>query len=229
MRSLTLKSKLFVQTVAGLAFMGGMLFLTARTFDYWEAWVFIAILFIPMVTFSAYFYKHDRAVLERRMQKREKRPEQRRIMRAAALVTLLGFVVPGLDHRFGWTRRWLGGVPLWLEIAGQALTLAGYVGAMWVVDVNRFASRTIQVEQGQKVVSSGPYHVVRHPMYSCWLVMWLSMGPALGSYVAMPVLALLIPVLVFRLLNEEKVLRAELPGYEEYRRLTPHRLIPYIW
>lgn len=226
---MTLKSKLIVQVIAGLTIMGGMLFLTAGTLDYWQAWVFIAILFVPMAIFSAYFYKHDRAVLERRMQRREKQTEQRWIMRAVGVSTVLGFAVPGLDHRFGWSRRWLGGVPLWVEIAGQALTLAGYVGAMWVVDVNRFASRTIQVEQGQKVVSSGPYHVVRHPMYMSWLVMWLALGPALGSYVALPVLALLIPALILRLLNEENVLRTELPGYEDYCRTTPHRLIPFVW
>jgi protein-S-isoprenylcysteine O-methyltransferase Ste14 len=226
---LSLKWKLVLQTFFILIAMLVLLFLTAWTFDYWEAWVYLAIVFIPSVIFSAYYYKHDPAVLERRMQRREKQKEQRWIMRAAAVVSLLGFAAPGFDHRFGWTRRWFGGVPLWVEIVGQVLTVVGYLGTMWVVDVNRFASRTIQVEQGQKVVSSGPYRLVRHPLYMFASLMWLAIGPALGSYVALPLLALEIPVFVVRLLNEEKFLRRDLPGYEEYCRTTPHHLVPYVW
>jgi protein-S-isoprenylcysteine O-methyltransferase Ste14 len=118
---------------------------------------------------------------------------------------------------------------LWVEIAAQALTLTGYLGTMWVIDVNRFAARTVQVERDQRVISSGPYGVVRHPMYSFALVMWLATAAALGSYVVLPFFALLIPVIVLRLLNEEKVLRRELPGYAEYCERTRYRLAPYIW
>jgi protein-S-isoprenylcysteine O-methyltransferase Ste14 len=206
-----------------------LLFVPAGTLDFWEAWVFLAIFFIPMIIFSIYYYQHDRALVERRMQNREKVTEQKWIMRFAFLFFLLGLLVPGLDHRFGWTRRWIGGVPLWVEIAAQALTLTGYLGTMWVIDVNRFAARTVQVERDQRVISSGPYGVVRHPMYSFALVMWLATAAALGSYVALPFFALLIPVIVLRLLNEEKVLRRELPGYAEYCERTRYRLAPYIW
>jgi protein-S-isoprenylcysteine O-methyltransferase Ste14 len=206
-----------------------LLFVPAGTLDFWEAWVFLAIFFIPMIIFSIYYYQHDRALVERRMQNREKVTEQKWIMRFAFLFFLLGLLVPGLDHRFGWTRRWIGGVPLWVEIAAQALTLTGYLGTMWVIDVNRFAARTVQVERDQRVISSGPYGVVRHPMYSFALVMWLATATALGSYVALPFFALLIPVIVLRLLNEEKVLRRELPGYAEYCERTRYRLAPYIW
>jgi protein-S-isoprenylcysteine O-methyltransferase Ste14 len=206
-----------------------LLFVPAGTLDFWEAWVFLAIFFIPMIIFSIYYYQHDRALVERRMQNREKVTEQKWIMRFAFLFFLLGLLVPGLDHRFGWTRRWIGGVPLWVEIAAQALTLTGYLGTMWVIDVNRFAARTVQVERDQRVISSGPYGVVRHPMYSFALVMWLATAAALGSYVALPFFSLLIPVIVLRLLNEEKVLRRELPGYAEYCERTRYRLAPYIW
>jgi protein-S-isoprenylcysteine O-methyltransferase Ste14 len=225
----SLKSRLMVQGAFVFFVVVALLFVPAGTLDFWEAWVFLAIFFIPMIIFSIYYYQHDRALVERRMQNREKVTEQKWIMRFAFLFFLLGLLVPGLDHRFGWTRRWIGGVPLWVEIAAQALTLTGYLGTMWVIDVNRFAARTVQVERDQRVISSGPYGVVRHPMYSFALVMWLATATALGSYVALPFFALLIPVIVLRLLNEEKVLRRELPGYAEYCERTRYRLAPYIW
>jgi protein-S-isoprenylcysteine O-methyltransferase Ste14 len=225
----SLKSRLIVQGASVFFVVVALLFVPAGTLDFWEAWVFLAIFFIPMIIFSIYYYKHDRALVERRMQNREKVTEQKWIMGFAFLFFLLGLLVPGLDHRFGWTRRWIGGVPLWVEIAAQALTLTGYLGTMWVIDVNRFAARTVQVERDQRVISSGPYGVVRHPMYSFALVMWLATATALGSYVALPFFALLIPVIVLRLLNEEKVLRRELPGYAEYCERTRYRLAPYIW
>lgn len=225
----SLKSRLMVQGAFVFFVVVALLFVPAGTLDFWEAWVFLAIFFIPMIIFSIYYYQHDRALVERRMQNREKVTEQKWIMRFAFLFFLLGLLVPGLDHRFGWTRRWIGGVPLWVEIPAQALTLTGYLGTMWVIDVNRFAARTVQVERDQRVISSGPYGVVRHPMYSFALVMWLATATALGSYVALPFFALLIPVIVLRLLNEEKVLRRELPGYAEYCERTRYRLAPYIW
>ncbi|MGC2768830.1 MAG: isoprenylcysteine carboxylmethyltransferase family protein [Candidatus Acidiferrum sp.] len=225
----SLKSRLMVQGAFVFFVVVALLFVPAGTLDFWEAWVFLVIFFIPMIIFSIYYYQHDRALVERRMQNREKVTEQKWIMRFAFLFFLLGLLVPGLDHRFGWTRRWIGGVPLWVEIAAQALTLTGYLGTMWVIDVNRFAARTVQVERDQRVISSGPYGVVRHPMYSFALVMWLATATALGSYVALPFFALLIPVIVLRLLNEEKVLRRELPGYAEYCERTRYRLAPYIW
>jgi protein-S-isoprenylcysteine O-methyltransferase Ste14 len=226
---LTLGKRLVVQTLTALLVMFAGLFLTAGTFHYWEAWVFIAAVLIPLVIFFAYYYKHDPAVVERRLQRKEMRERQKWVMRFAAGVSSLGFVIPGFDHRFGWTRQWFGGVPLWAEISALAIVFVGYVGTMWVIDVNRFASRTIQVEQGQKVVSRGPYRLVRHPMYMFVLLMWIAVGPALGSLVALPFLALEIPVLVFRLLDEERMLRNDLPGYQEYCRATPHRLIPFLW
>jgi protein-S-isoprenylcysteine O-methyltransferase Ste14 len=225
----SLKSKVILQCAATFGVAALLLFLPAGTLHFWEAWVFLAIFFVPMVCFSAYYYKHDPALLQRRMQAREKLKEQRVVMRLATLVFLAGILVPGLDHRFGWTRRLTGGIPLWLEIVAQVVVLVCYLTSMWVIGVNRFAARTIRVEEGQRVVSSGPYGLVRHPMYSAMLVMWLATGPALGSYVALPIFALFIPLLVLRLLNEEKVLRQELPGYAEYCARVRYRLVPHVW
>jgi len=141
----------------------------------------------------------------------------------------LAYLIPGLDFRFGWTYRWTGPVPLWLEIASLATVLTSYLMTIWVMDVNRYAARTIRVEAGQPVASRGPYQWVRHPMYFGILLMMLFTPLALGSYVALPIFALVLPALMFRLLREEKVLRRELPGYPEYCERTRYRLIPYIW
>lgn len=145
------------------------------------------------------------------------------------LVFFAAFPLPGLDYRFGWSRTSLGGVPLWLTLIAQVLLLDGLLFVFWVLKVNSFASSTIQVEAGQSVISSGPYRMVRHPMYSGSVVMWLSVPLAPGSYFAWPAFALLIPVYVFRLLNEEKVLRQELLGYPAYCLRTRYRLVPFVW
>jgi protein-S-isoprenylcysteine O-methyltransferase Ste14 len=226
---LILKSRLIGRCAFALAAAAALLFLPAGTLRFWEAWVFLGIFFVPMVVFSVYYLKHDPALVERRLQSKEKIKEQKVVMKVANVVFVVAILIPGLDHRFGWPRELAGGVPLWLRIVAQALVLAGYVMTMWVIDVNRFASRTFQVEAGQKVISAGPYRMVRHPMYFGGLVMWLSVAPALGSYVALPFFALFIPVLVVRLLNEEKVLRQELPGYVGYSQKTRFRLVPYVW
>ena len=176
-----------------------------------------------------YFYKHDRELIERRLRSKEKISEQRRLMRCFKSAFFVVALLPGFDYRLGWSRRLLGVVPAWLSVIAEVLVVCGLLLVFWVLKVNRFASRTIEVEAGQRVVSSGPYALVRHPLYSGSLLMWLSMPLALGSYVAWPAFALLIPFYVYRLLNEEKFLRQELPGYSEYCLSTPFRLVPYVW
>ena len=200
---MSLKSRIIVQGGLTFAAAFALLFLPAGTLDFWEAWVYLGILFIPMVIFSVYYYKHDPALVQRRMQMREKVKAQQWIIRTATLLFVLGLLMPGLDHRFGWTRRLTGGVPLWVEIVAQLLVLAGYLGTMWVIHVNRFAARTVQVEEGQKVISTGPYAVIRHPMYS-FATLMSAIAPSLGSYVSLPFFALLIPIFAARLLNEEE-------------------------
>ena len=167
--------------------------------------------------------------MERRLQSKEKVSEQKLLMRVTRPLFLAAFLLPGLDYRLGWSRTFLGAVPVWLILLSQVLVLGGFLFVFWVMKVNSFAARTIQVEAGQKVISTGPYGVVRHPLYSGSLVMWLATPLALGSYIAWPAFALLIPFYVIRLLNEEKVLRQELPGYSEYCQRTRFRLVPFVW
>ena len=226
---MSLKSRLIVQSAASLGVAGSVLFLPAGTLKFWEAWVCLAIVFIPTLIFCIYFYKHDPVMVERRFQRGERVKEQKVVMKLAGVICVVAPLVTGLDHRFGWTRELTGAVPLWPRIMAQVMVLGSYLMTFWVTNVNRFASRTIQVEAGQKVISDGPYRFVRHPMYFGGLVFWLFTGLALGSYVALPFFALLIPVMVLRLLNEEKVLKQELPVYEAYCQKTRFRLVPHVW
>jgi len=224
-----LKSRLILRGAVILLVFAAMLFLPAGTLKFWEAWVFLGIVILPVVVFSIYYIKHDPQLMERRLQVTEKVKEQKVIMALVKVMFVAASLVPGLDHRFGWTHKLVGAVPTWLEIVGQALVLGGYLSSFWVMAVNRFASSTIQVEPGQTVVSGGPYALVRHPMYFSMVVMWLATSIALGSYVSLAFFALLVPFIVWRLLNEEKVLRQDLPGYDAYCQKTRFRLVPYVW
>jgi len=226
---MSLASRLVLRISIGMLVIAVVLFLPAGTLRFWQGWAYLAVWFIPGIIFSLYFYKRDPALVERRLESKEKEKVQKMIMGVVFLVFSLAYLIPGLDFRFGWTDRWTGPVPLWFEIASLLIVLASYLMTIWVMDVNRYAARTIRVEVGQKVASTGPYRWVRHPMYSAVLLMMVFTPPALGSYVALPVFALVLPALIFRLLNEERVLRRELPGYPEYCEGTRYRLIPYIW
>jgi protein-S-isoprenylcysteine O-methyltransferase Ste14 len=221
--------KVVFQSGAGLFAFGAALFVTAGTLRYWEAWAFLGVWFVPGVFSFYYFYQHDRELVRRRMQSKEPIKEQKAIMKAAYVLIFASFLVPGLDFRFGWTFTKAGGVPLWLKIVSLAMVLAGTLLTHWVMDANRYAARTVQIEAGQRVISTGPYRWVRHPMYSGIVLMMLFAPLALGSYAALPFFALTIPVMVMRLLNEEKVLREQLPGYVEYCGRTLYRLVPYVW
>lgn len=207
----------------------GVFFLPAGTLSFWQAWVYLSILIVPTFSGYCYFYRVDPQLLERRLRQKEQVREQKLLMRWVKLLFLAVFTVPGFDYRFGWSKTLLGGVPLWLTVVSEAMVLVGILSVAWVVNVNRFAGRTIQVDAGQKVVTTGPYRFVRHPMYTGSAVLMLFTPLALGSWIALPAFALLTPSLVIRILNEEKVLREQLAGYSEYCQRTRYRLIPLVW
>jgi protein-S-isoprenylcysteine O-methyltransferase Ste14 len=219
-----LKSKLLVRFFVGLAVVAGMLFIPAGTLAYWQAWAYIGIIFIPSVPASIYLYKRDPLLVQRRLQTKEKVSMQRWIMKVAHVIFYGALLLPGLDHRFGWSH-----LPLWVILVSQVLVLVGLLITFWVTSVNSFASRIIEIAEDQTVISSGPYRLVRHPMYFGAILVLLFTPLALGSWWALPGFALVIPIIVLRLLNEEQLLRRELPGYEEYCRRTRFRLIPFAW
>jgi len=204
--------------------LGLLLFAPAGSFDYWEAWVYCAVIFAPMFFVVLYFFKYDPGLLERRMRFREKEKEQKAIVKLANLVFLVGFIMPGLDRRYGWSD-----VPASFALAGNAVVFMSYMFIFLVLRENSYASRVIDVEKNQKVISTGPYRIIRHPMYSGMILMFLATPIALGSYWACIFFLPLLPLMVLRILNEEKVLIRDLPGYGEYCEKTRFRLIPHIW
>jgi protein-S-isoprenylcysteine O-methyltransferase Ste14 len=201
-----------------------MFFLPAGTIRYWEAWVYCGILFIPTFFVSIYLLKNNPELLQRRMRTKERERPQRLIVRLLLLAFFLAFIVPGLDHRFNWSS-----VPLAVVIIADVIILAGYLVFFFVLRENEYASRIVEVEKGQKVISTGPYAIVRHPMYLGGLLMYLFSPIALGSFWAIIAFIPLPVLFILRLLNEEQVLVKELPGYKDYMQEVKYRLIPFVW
>jgi protein-S-isoprenylcysteine O-methyltransferase Ste14 len=219
-----LRRNVLLRVFVLLILMGMILFLPAGTFAYWQAWVWIAIWFVPASLLIAHYLKTDPALIERRIRMKEKEKTQRNIMNVAFILFIIAFLIPGFDRRHGWSF-----VPLPIVLIADCFILIGYLLFVRVLKENRYASRTIEVVKEQHVVTTGPYAIVRHPMYVAALTIYLFSPLALGSYLALPFCALYIPILVARILNEEKVLRKELAGYEEYMQKTRFRLIPNVW
>lgn len=213
--------------VFGLAFFGLALFLPAGTFGYWQAWVFIAVFSACSMAPSVYLAVRHPAALARRMKAgptAETRPVQRIIISAIVLSVLAVWVVSALDWRFGWST-----VPVWAVMVGDVLVAVGLIGAQIVVLQNNYAGATITIEADQPLVSTGLYGIVRHPMYSGTLVMMAGTPLALGSLWGLPVMVLSLPILVARILDEEKALTDELVGYRDYLTQVRYRLIPGVW
>jgi len=204
--------------------MGLMFFLPAGTIKYWEAWAYMAILVIPMIIFLFYLIKHDPELLERRMKMKEKETEQKTIIKIGSLIFILIYLIPGFDQRYGWSS-----VPVATIIIADIIVFSGYLLFVRVLMENSYASRIVEVELQQKVITTGPYRIVRHPLYSAVFLMYCFGPLALGSYWAMIGSVLLIVILVARIKNEEKVLSRELEGYQDYLQKTKYRLVPGIW
>ncbi len=204
--------------------LGACFFLPAWSLKYWEGWLYIAAVAVPVGLFGIYLFRTDPKLLERRMRTREKRREQKLVIALSALAFPLTLILPGFDKRLGWSK-----VPLAVELVSFALVLLGYGMITAVFRANSFASRVVEVEGGQKVISTGPYAIVRHPMYSSMIVFYLFTPLALGSYWALVPTVLFLLVLVPRILGEEKELTENLEGYREYTQKVRYRLIPGLW
>lgn len=200
-------------------------YLLAGTIHYWQGWLYGAVLVLPMMVAVQYILKHDPELLEGRMMYREEEMVQSIIVTAISLVIFAGFLAIAFDLRL----HGLDAVPVhWILIA-DAIVLSGYLLILWVFEVNRYAYRTIRVSEGQRVISTGPYAIVRHPMYLGVLVMYLATPIALGSWWAAPIFALNVPLICGRIIAEERMLLRDLPGYQEYCQERRYRLLPLVW
>jgi len=204
--------------------LGLLILVPAGTFNFWQVYVYLAVLVIPMIFVLFYFLKNDPLFLERRTRAREKEKAQKIIQIVFSLIFLSGFVIPGLDKRFGWSD-----IPINIVLITDIIVLFGYLLIFFVFRQNSYASRVVEVDKSQKVITTGLYSIVRHPMYLGVLIMYIPAPVALGSYWGLIPMATIPLAIVFRILNEEKVLSKDLPGYKEYCQKTRYRLIPLIW
>lgn len=222
-----MSGKLLSSLVGLIVVMALLIFVPAGTLGYWQAWLFLACYFAASLVVSVWLMRNDPALLERRMHGGPF-AEGERNQKVVMTITSLGFiallVVPGLDHRLGWSI-----MPGPVAILGDLLLLAGWLGILAVFQANTYAAATIQVTSGQTVISTGPYAIVRHPMYAAALLMFLGIPVSLGSWWGALVMVALLPALAWRLLDEERVLLRDLNGYAEYRRRVRFRLVPFIW
>ena len=222
-----LTRRAYVSVLVLFVVMALLLFVPAGTLDYWQAWTFLVVYFTGCLAITLYLVKKDPELLQRRMSGgpfAEKQAAQKIIMSLVSLEFIGLIVVPALDHRFGWSQ-----LPSSVALAGDVLVALGFLAVAFVFRENSFSSATIELASNQKVISSGPYAWVRHPMYAGGLVMLLGIPVALGSWWGLLVATAIIPALIWRLIDEERFLDRNLPGYLEYRHKVRYRLIPLLW
>ena len=220
--------KLFIQAVLkfllGVIIIGLLIFIPAGTIKYINGWIFMGILFIPMLIAGIIMMIKNPKLLKSRLDAKEKQKEQNIVIKLSGLMFIVGFIIAGLDFRYSWLK-----LPSFISYIAIALFLLSYI--MWaeVLRENTFLSRTIKVTENQKVIDTGLYGIVRHPMYSATLILFLSMPLVLGSLISFFVFLLYPILIIVRIINEEKFLEKELNGYIDYKKKVKYRLIPFIW
>lgn len=213
-----------VKFLSGIVLVALPLFLSAGSFAYWNAWLLIGILFIPMFIAGIILMKKNPYLLEKRLDVKEKQSQQKTVIALSGIMFLSGFIVAGLDFRFQWIK-----IPEWTAIIGAVLFLIAYGLYAEVLRENTYLSRTIEVQENQKVIDTGLYGIVRHPMYAVTVILFLSMPIVLGSLIAFIIFLTYPFIIAGRIINEEKVLEEGLAGYSEYKKKVKYRLIPFIW
>lgn len=220
--------KLFVQAISkfilGVVLIGALLFIPAGTLSWPGGWLFMGLLFLPMFCAGLVMMKKDPGLLKKRLNAKEQEAEQKTVLALSAVMFLAAFIVAGLNYRFGWIT-----VPSWVVWLGSIVFLLAYLMYAEVLRENSYLSRTIEVQEDQEVVSTGLYGMVRHPMYSATVLLFLAMPLILGSPVSFIIMLAYIPIIVKRIRNEEKVLEEGLKGYKEYEQKVRYRLLPFIW
>ena len=210
--------------IAGVVLIALMLFLPAGTIRYWNGWLFCGVLFIPVMIMGVVLFLKAPDLLRKRLQEKEEQSEQKTVVALSALMFLVGFILAALDFRFGWSD-----MPVWVVSAASIIFLIGYAMFAEVMRENAYLSRTVEVQENQQVIDSGLYGIVRHPMYSATVLMFLSMPLILGSYISFVVFLVYPFLLIKRIRNEEMVLEEGLDGYAEYKKKVKYRMIPFVW
>ena len=223
-----MNSKLFFQAcrkfLAGVLLLGILIFLPAWSLRFWQGWLLMGILFIPMFLAGIVLLAKNPDLLRKRLDAREEQQEQKTVIALSGLMFVAAFVLAGLNWRFGWIL-----LPDWAVWTAAGLFLAAYLLYAEVLRENTYLSRTIEVQEGQKVIDTGLYGIVRHPMYMATLVLFLAMPLVLGSVPSFAVMLLYIPIIAKRIRNEEAVLEDGLPGYREYKSRVRYKVIPFVW
>ncbi|MBQ6292380.1 MAG: isoprenylcysteine carboxylmethyltransferase family protein [Lachnospiraceae bacterium] len=213
-----------IKIAAGIVLLGVLLFLPAGTLAWPNGWMLMVLLFVPMFIAGIVMYFKAPELLRSRLKAKETQSDQKDVIRWSGLMFIAAFVLAGLNYRFGWIR-----MPRWAVVLGAVIFLLAYAMFGEVLRENEYLSRTIEVREGQKVVDTGLYGIVRHPMYSATVFLFLSMPLVLGSILSFAVMLLYLPIIAKRIRGEEKVLEKELEGYAEYKQKVRSRLIPHIW
>lgn len=213
-----------IKYFAGLLLIGMLIFLPAGTFEYWNGWLFIALLFIPMLALGVILLWKAPELLAKRLNTKEKEGQQKMVVALSGLVFLGAFIVAGLDFRFGWTH-----VPTWLIAVASVILLVSYGLYAEVMRENAYLSRTVEVQENQKVIDTGLYGIVRHPMYAATILLFLSFPLVLGSWISFGIFLVYPIVIGMRIKNEEVVLEQGLEGYSEYKKRVKYRLLPFVW
>ena len=209
---------------AGLLLVAALVFIPAGTLHYWQAWLLLCTLFVPMLIAGFVMLRKAPELLRKRLNAREQQAEQKYVLLLSGLMFIAAFLIAGFSRRFSWPM-----LPDWASWAAAAVFLLAYALFGEVLRENEYLSRTVEVQQGQRVIDTGLYGIVRHPMYMSTLLLFLMMPLILGSPISFAVTLLYLPIIALRIRNEERVLEAGLPGYTEYMRRVKYRIIPYVW
>ena len=213
-----------IKFISGILIIALLLFLPAGTIDYFNAWLLMAVLFIPMFIAGVVMMFKNPDLLRKRLNAKEKEGEQKGVIAMSGLMFVGGFVIAGLDYRFGWFT-----LPKWIIVLSTVMFLLGYLLFAEVLRENAYLSRTVEVQENQKVIDTGLYGIVRHPMYLATIILFLSMPLILGSLISFIVFLIYPVIIAMRIRNEEQVLAEGLEGYEEYKERVRYKVIPFLW
>lgn len=213
-----------IRFIAGIVIVAAMLFWPAGSWGYWNAWLLMGVLFTPILVLGTVMLIHSPALLRKRLEGKEKEREQRWVVALSGVMFVASFVVAGYNFRFTWTT-----LPEWITWIGVAIFLLSYVLYAEVMRENTYLSRTIEIQQGQQVIDTGLYGIVRHPMYLATILMFLSMPLILGSIISFVIMLVYIPIIAIRIKNEEQVLEKGLRGYTQYKLRVKYKIIPFVW